>query len=184
MSREEDSRNESRCSGDTDRGEAGGDQAADGYVKTRGPLVPDAVSWLINPIVTAILRSPLNPLISDSILLLTFTGRDSGTEYSTPVAYWRQGSTLVVTTHGSWWRNLRGGEPVIVRIQGRERTAVATPHPEPETVASYMKQFIQERGLEDVHQLGIRVQGDRAPTLEELQAGIDGAVIIDIDLET
>lgn len=158
-------------------------ERTDGYVETRGPLVPDAVTWFINPIVRAILRSPLHPLLSDSILLLTFTGQQSGTEYSVPVAYWRNGSQLFVITHGDWWRNLRGGEPVFVRIEGRERTAVATPHPDPETVAEYMQAYIQERGIEDVHRLGIRVHGDREPTLEELQAGVEGAVVVEIDLE-
>ena len=77
---------------------------------------------LYNPIVAGILRSPLHAAMSNSTMLLTFSGRKSGRTYTTPVSYVRDGDELlVVGSRGhSWWKNLRGGAVVSVRVRGRE----------------------------------------------------------------
>lgn len=75
---------------------------------------------MINKIPAAILRSPLHPLMSKKYLLLSFTGRKSSKKYTTPMAYLREGDALLVTTDSPWWKNLRGGAPVTVRVGGDE----------------------------------------------------------------
>jgi deazaflavin-dependent oxidoreductase (nitroreductase family) len=74
-----------------------------------------------NPLLIAILRSPLHPLLSGSTLALTYTGRKSGKVYRTPVNYVRDGDRLLTTSYRNrkWWRNLRGGAPVSLCLQGR-----------------------------------------------------------------
>jgi hypothetical protein len=72
---------------------------------------------LINPIVRLLLRSPFHGLLSDTLMLLTVTGRSSGTHYIFPVAYGQQGEALIVLTSHAWWKNLRGGAPVQVEIK-------------------------------------------------------------------
>jgi len=80
-----------------------------------------------NPLVIRILRSPLHALMSGSVLLLTFRGRRSGRTYTTPVSYIREGEDvlLVAARDHSWWKNLRGGAPVRLRISGRDEEGVA-----------------------------------------------------------
>ncbi len=75
-----------------------------------------------NPFLIMILRSPLHPLLSGSTLVLTYTGHKSGKAYTTPVNYVRDGDRLLTTSNRqrTWWRNLRGGAPVSLRLQGRE----------------------------------------------------------------
>jgi deazaflavin-dependent oxidoreductase (nitroreductase family) len=75
-----------------------------------------------NPFLTMILRSPLHPLLSGNTLALTYTGRQSGRTYTTPVNYVRDGDRLLATSYRTrtWWRNLRGGLPVSLRLQGRQ----------------------------------------------------------------
>ena len=82
---------------------------------------------LYNPIVAAILRSPLHAAMSNSTMLLTFSGRKSGRTYTTPVNYVRDGDELlVVGSRGhSWWKNLRGDAVVSVRVRGREMRSEA-----------------------------------------------------------
>jgi deazaflavin-dependent oxidoreductase (nitroreductase family) len=77
---------------------------------------------LYNPIVAGILRSPLHAAMSNSTMLLTFSGRKSGRTYTTPVNYVCDGDELfVVGSRGhSWWKNLRGDAVVSVRVRGRE----------------------------------------------------------------
>lgn len=81
----------------------------------------------VNSMMRGILCSPLHSMVSDKILLITFTGRKSGKEYSTPVSYTRHDGELLVFTHGKWWWNLRGGAPVKVRVQGKELQGHAMP---------------------------------------------------------
>lgn len=163
------------------RASNGNEPPVEGYVEPRGPPVPDIAYKVINPLVTALLRSPLHSLISDSIMLLTFTGRKSGTEHTTPVGYWVREGSVIVTTHSPWWRNLEGGQPVTLHIKGEDVQGVATPHPEPDVVAEYLEAFIERHGIETAR-LGIHINGEREPTREELEAGVAGTVVIDIDV--
>lgn len=85
------------------------------------------IQRLYNPIVIRLLRSPLHGMMSNSTMLLTFTGRRSGRAYTTPVNYVRDGENLLVVAsrEHSWWKNLRGGTPVSVRVGGRDMRAEA-----------------------------------------------------------
>ncbi|SIS18038.1 nitroreductase/quinone reductase family protein [Natronorubrum thiooxidans] len=152
------------------------------YVEVREPPVPEVAYNVINPVMSLLLRSPLHSLVSDSVMLLTFTGSKTGKEYTTPVGYWIKDDHLIVTTQSPWWRNLKGGQPVSLHIQGQHRDGLATPHPAPETVAQYMKEFINRYGTNAARRLGIRVHGDREPTFEELEAAVEGTVVIAIEL--
>jgi deazaflavin-dependent oxidoreductase (nitroreductase family) len=79
-------------------------------------------------IVAGLLRSPLHGLVGDRVALLTVTGRASGRRYSLPVRYATDGRTLVVaaeTDRTTWWLNLQRQAPVLVRMDGRERHAIA-----------------------------------------------------------
>ena len=60
------------------------------------PKPPRLVRILINSLVTAILRSPWHGMRSNRLLLLTFTGRKSGKEFTTPIRYEQDGETLLV----------------------------------------------------------------------------------------
>jgi deazaflavin-dependent oxidoreductase (nitroreductase family) len=79
-----------------------------------------------------VLRSPLHGVVSRSILLVTFTGRKSGKRYTTPVSYSQADSQVTIFTHAAWWKNLRPGEPVSLRIRGRDVRALPEPVAEDE----------------------------------------------------
>src|SRR4051794_11767153 len=79
-----------------------------------------------NPAVRLLLRSPLHPLVSRSLALITVTGRKSGRSYTIPVSYRRDGDVVKIGVgwpgRKHWWRNLRGdGAPVGMRIRGEDR---------------------------------------------------------------
>ncbi|MCB9452697.1 MAG: nitroreductase family deazaflavin-dependent oxidoreductase [Anaerolineaceae bacterium] len=81
-----------------------------------------------NPFMKWLLRSPLHGIVSSKYMLITFTGRKSGTVYTTPVQYVREGDTVyVITSKGyTWWKNLRGGAAVEVVIRGKPYQGDAT----------------------------------------------------------
>ena len=60
-------------------------------------------------------------------MLLRFTGRNSGKVYTPPVGYVREGDSVVVVTSPtySWWKNIRDGADVEVRLDGAWRRAHA-----------------------------------------------------------
>ena len=82
---------------------------------------------LYNPIVVSLLRSPLHGVMSKSVMLLTYRGRRSAREFTTPVSYVRDGDNLLVvgSRDHSWWKNLRDGAPVVVRVRGLELEGIA-----------------------------------------------------------
>jgi hypothetical protein len=79
-----------------------------------------------NPIVKFLLRSPLHSAMSGSTLLITYTGRKSGKQYTLPVSYLRKDNTLTAFSSRSrnWWRNLRGEAPVELLLQRQVHRAV------------------------------------------------------------
>lgn len=75
-----------------------------------------------NQFMKVILRSPLHGLLSGGIVLVTVRGRKSGKAYTTPVNYLRQGDVLRIVSlrNRTWWRNLRGGSPITLHLQGQD----------------------------------------------------------------
>jgi deazaflavin-dependent oxidoreductase (nitroreductase family) len=77
---------------------------------------------LLNPIVKLLLTSPLHPLLSRGLLLITYTGTRTGRPHTLPVQYARAGGRIVILAgdgiHKRWWRNLRRPAPVQLRIRG------------------------------------------------------------------
>lgn len=89
--------------------------------------MPNLFLAIANPINKAILRSPLHGLMSKSTMLITFRGRKSGKTYTTPVEYHRVGQSITVYSwqNRSWWKNLRGGAPVTLRVRGKDLSGTA-----------------------------------------------------------
>jgi hypothetical protein len=80
-----------------------------------------------NPLVTAVLRSPLHSVMSGNTLLLTYTGRKSQRAYTFPISYGQQGNDIYLITHRAkpWWKNVRGGAAVTMRVRGQDRPGQA-----------------------------------------------------------
>jgi hypothetical protein len=79
-----------------------------------------------NRIVAFLLRSRLHPLVSRRLMLITVTGRRSGRQFTFPVAYEESAQRLTIPVlwpqRKLWWRNLRDGAPVRLRLRGADRT--------------------------------------------------------------
>jgi len=99
-----------------------------------------------NPIMVLILRSPLHGVLSKNTLLITYTGQKSGKTYTTPVNYVRFEDSLLITSYRrrTWWRNLRGGAPVTLRLQGKDLQATAEVYEDDENVAQYLATYLSK----------------------------------------
>jgi deazaflavin-dependent oxidoreductase (nitroreductase family) len=89
--------------------------------------VLDITATLANETVKFLLRSPLHGLVSNRVMLITVSGRKTGRLYTTPVNYVRDGDRIAIVSrsHRTWWRNLRGGTQVAVRVRGKDLKGVA-----------------------------------------------------------
>lgn len=139
---------------------------------------------MINPFVSAILRSPLHGLMSNQVLLLTFTGRKTGKLVTIPVGYTPEGDTLILFSSYSWYKNLRGEHSVVVHLKGRGRTGRAEVTEEREAVLEAAEHLVAEYGLKEASiRTGLALDIDPPPTKDELAAALEGHVAIRIILD-
>jgi hypothetical protein len=103
-------------------------------VRGRAPFL--AMNRMVNPVLRAVLRSPVHRLGSGRVALITYTGRRTGRRHTIPVFYRDKGDEVTIAVgwpeRKVWWRSLTGeGGPVRLVVQGRELTghAVATRDP-------------------------------------------------------
>jgi deazaflavin-dependent oxidoreductase (nitroreductase family) len=140
----------------------------------------------VNPFVRALLRSPFHPLASSALVVITYTGRQTGRRRSLPVLYARDGERLVVVVGSAerkrWWRNLRGGGPVEVRLRGQDRRGrgrVVSAEPELEQgLGLYLARFPRA-----AKSLGIPLDADGRPAPAELRAAAANTVLVVVELD-
>lgn len=139
-------------------------------------------SLTIPPIVTQtmkfILRSPVHGIVSKSVLLITFTGRKSGKTYTTPVDYSQDGDQVYIFTHANWWKNLRGGAPVTLRVRGREFQGLAEAVAEDKVaVAAGLSQHLR-KVPSDGRYYGVTFDEGGNPRAEEVEKAAQSVVMI------
>jgi deazaflavin-dependent oxidoreductase (nitroreductase family) len=122
-----------------------------------------------NPIMRVLLRSPLHSLVSKDMMLMTYTGRKSGKLYTTPMNYLIINGALytVSTRERVWWRNLRGGAEVSLRLRGREVPALAESIEDPNEVAQLLEKiFAADPRL--TRYMDVRLSPDGSPNSEDV----------------
>jgi deazaflavin-dependent oxidoreductase (nitroreductase family) len=123
-----------------------------------------------NPVMKALLRSPLHRLLSKNFMLLTVTGRKTGRAYTFPVGrHQSPDGTFVLSAGGSWRHNLRGGADVRVTLDGREHPAHATLEEDPDRAAEAFKTMLDRAGA---RALAVKVNVDRSPTPPEIREAL------------
>ena len=137
---------------------------------------------LRNRVPAAILSSPLHGLLSGKRLVLTFTGRRSGTRYATPVNYLQRGREVLITTDSSWWHNLDGGAPVELRLRGRRLRATAEAVRDYDLVAEALTAVVRDHPPYG-RWAHIRVGADGTPDAADVRAEVSrGRVLIRVQL--
>lgn len=142
--------------------------------------VPEPLFVIINPLMRLLLRSPLHGLLSDSIVLITYTGRKSGKTYQTPVRYVRidDGLRCYSTKDTQWWRNLRDGAIATMRTAGedhRYRTEVLDD--DTEAIRAALEHYL---GVypEDAVYHDVALGPDKKPIPGDLDRAAEHAVLV------
>ena len=124
---------------------------------TRDKAQPPLPKWIfavLNPVVTALLRSPLHALLSHELIVLSVTGRKSGKQYAVPVSYLQQDNRLYFSSLAGWWQNLPGA-PVTVRLRGQDRGGTAARIVDPEGIREVVQLLIAKRGERVAQRIGL-----------------------------
>ena len=142
---------------------------------------PEVAFSIINPVVSGLLRSPFHGLISDSLMLVTYTGRKSQRRFTTPVRYVTAGDNVRCFTSAEtlWWRSLQGGADVELRLKGQDRPFHATviendPDRVREALLNYLELFPQDAAYQD-----IRLNKDKTPVSEDLERASRTAIVVE-----
>ena len=113
-------------------------------------------------------------------MLITFKGRKSQRVYTTPVRYVaNDGAVRCFTSpENLWWRNLRGGADVVLRIEGTEKRYRATAiENEPETTKRWLKYYLS-LFPQDATYHDIRLEKDKSVVAADLERASHKAIVV------
>jgi deazaflavin-dependent oxidoreductase (nitroreductase family) len=136
-----------------------------------------------NPITSWIIRSPLHNLVSKKMMLVSYTGRKSGQRFSTPVNYievMESGQLVLYTTsyrERVWWRNLRGGAVVSVRLRGKDMPARAEVFEQQKQVAGELEVYLRQAPKLGRY-IGVSIDAGGTPNADELTRAARKMVVI------
>ena len=140
-----------------------------------------------NTIVIWLLQSPFHGLMSRNTALIGYEGRKTGKRYIVPVNFvhvtGEDGDHLLITSERrrTWWRNLRGGSPVNLRLAGMRLTAPARSLEEIQEVEDGLNAyFAHAPGSTRYFNVGLDESG--GPRKEDIARVAQERVIIDVDL--
>jgi hypothetical protein len=146
----------------------------------------DRLRWVNRGFVRGLTWPRTARRIGRRLMLVHMTGRRSGGIITVPVAYHPgPDGTLTVVTRGVWRLNLRDRPDVDVTLLGERRPARAELVEDPAEVARTFRALIERLGHAKAGpRLGIRINVDRVPTLDELEDAVrrDGFSVVRLTL--
>ena len=136
-------------------------------------IPPQWIINTINPVVRAMARSRLHPMMDGTVLVLHVVGRRTGRHYDIPVGYLAVDGHLVVVTQHAWRANLRGGATVEVTHAGRREPMHAELDEEVGAVVGTLRDVIGRIGWQEAGRtLGLATDDGRPPTAAELAQAV------------
>lgn len=143
--------------------------------------IPEKLFVIINKIVKVILKSPLHGIMSDSFMLMSYTGRKSGKQFTTPVRYMRtdKGVRVYTAEHTQWWRNMLSGPKVTLVIAGQTEPYTASVYPRDaqqnrELLIEFLTLYPQDATYQD-----IRLNKDGSLNQEDLDAAAQKSIVVE-----
>lgn len=143
---------------------------------------PPALLKVVNALFRTILQSRLHRPLSKDLMLLHVRGRKSGRVYVVPVGRHEHHGQLVASAGGTWRRNLEGGAPLDVTLDGRRRPAYGELVTDPDEVATVFQDLLAARGPKGASRLGLKINVHRPPTQDELREGLRGRHLVRLRL--
>ncbi|KZS50180.1 hypothetical protein A4G26_20520 [Mycobacterium kansasii] len=123
---------------------------------------------IIRPFVNLLLRTPFAGSAGKHFMVLTFTGRKTGREYSIPIsAHWLDDS-LFVLTRMRWKNNFRNGATAEIYYDGKPMTMQGELIEDRAIVADLVYRCAESYGVRRAQLIiGLKFRDKRIPSVEE-----------------
>ena len=134
----------------------------------------------MNSLVKLLLRSPFHSRVSNTLMLLTFTGRKSGKAFTLPIGYLQQDGEVLVFTDHKWWKNVQAHPTVGMLIKGKKLQGIAeVVHGEPEVIAKELFTFIEHHPMAS-RAYNVKLDETKKPIREDVQQAAQRFTLIRI----
>ncbi|MCP4842310.1 MAG: nitroreductase family deazaflavin-dependent oxidoreductase [Halieaceae bacterium] len=143
--------------------------------------------YILNPLVRALLRSPLHRMTSNNIGILHFTGSKTGHAFNTPLSFTRERDIvrLLSNKNTKWWRNLRGHEtPVEMEIARKRYPGVASVlEGDSHNLRDSVRRFIRSLPR-DANVYGLQLDAEGGIVETSMDAIAKELIVVEIQLST
>ena len=148
--------------------------------------VSERLFGFVNPVIVAMLRSPLHPLMSSSILVIEFTGIKSGTRRTVPVRYMQTGNQVCCTTslNTGWWYNFKAPQAVELTLAGKRIAGIATAISHNPNMLSPILRELWSRHPADAAYMNVKLDKTGQPDPHDFDRASEEAVLINIELQS
>jgi hypothetical protein len=135
---------------------------------------PLALLKLVNPILRLLLRTPLAGPARDQLMVISFTGRKSGRQYTIPVSAHHIDNNLYALTGAAWKGNFRGGATAEVLHDGKTTTMHGEVIQDPAATADLFLRCAESYGAARAQRMmGLKFRDSQIPSLEDFTQAIE-----------
>ena len=129
---------------------------------------PEGLLRAVNPAVKFLLGTPLGGGIRKQMMVLNFTGRKSGRQFSVPVSAHRIDNALYALASAGWTANFRDGANAEVLWDGKKTTMRGELIRDPAAVADLSHRAAESYGAKKAQRMmGLKFRDNRVPSIEE-----------------
>ncbi|OBI51139.1 hypothetical protein [Mycobacterium sp. E787] len=135
---------------------------------------PSALLRLVNPILGFLLRTPLAGPARRQLMVLSFTGRKTGRQYTIPLSAHVIDHDLYALTGAPWKQNFRNGAPAQVVYDGKTTAMRGELIRDREIVSDLYHRCAESYGLQRAQRMiGLKFRDPHIPTREQFAEAVD-----------
>ena len=135
---------------------------------------PPAVIRVVNPILGFLLRTPLAGPARKQLMVLSFTGRKTGRQFSIPVSAHVIDNDLYALTGAPWKQNFRDGAAAKVVYRGKTTAMRGELIRDRAVVSDLFLRCAESYGVQRAQRMiGLKFRDQRIPTLDEFAEAVD-----------
>jgi hypothetical protein len=143
----------------------------------------EAMLRAVNPALKFLLRTPLAGPARKQLMVLSFTGRKSGKQYSIPVSAHRIDNQLYSLAGAGWTKNFRGGRAAEVMLDGKTTKMSGELIVDPAVVSDLSHRLAEGYGVKTAQRMmGLAFREQRIPTVEEFKEAAEREGIVAVKL--
>ncbi|UXA07900.1 hypothetical protein KXD96_07260 [Mycobacterium sp. SMC-2] len=135
---------------------------------------PSALLRFINPMMGFLLRTPLAGSARKQLMVLGFTGRKTGRQFSLPLSAHVIDGQLYALTGAPWKQNFRDGAPAQVVYDGKTTAMRGELIRDRDVVSDLYARCAESYGVRRAQRMiGLKFRDQRMPTREEFTEAVD-----------